>query len=257
MTRINSVPRLVLIAAFSLLMVGCFRPAPTPTLVFVGPAPTNPGSQPATTSDQLPQGTIDLATAQVIGNSDPNQTPLFPTIEGVPTLGGEVTIIAVNTGTIGPVETISPNNPAVVPVATSPAVLPADPLRPYPENADSAQDIAAALVTAAAENKYVIVDFGANWCPGCVLLSTYYQTEPLRSLIDQKFRVVRVDIGRYNKNQALIAQYGNITQTGIPAIAIVQPPGYVLYSTARGELAPLPNLPINQVYSVIAAYQPG
>ncbi len=42
---------------------------------------------------------------------------------------------------------------------------------PYNEKADPHQDIAGAFATAKQDGKYVLLDFGANWCLDCRVLS--------------------------------------------------------------------------------------
>src|SRR5690348_4124707 len=45
---------------------------------------------------------------------------------------------------------------------------------PYDEQANADQDISAALALAKTDNKYVLLDFGGNWCPDCIVLARFY-----------------------------------------------------------------------------------
>ena len=108
---------------------------------------------------------------------------------------------------------------------------------PYDEKADARQDIAAALKAAQRSGKFVLLDFGANWCPDCRVLSAQMQGDPLKTLVDKNFIVVMVDIGEGEKNADLVSKYGNVTERGIPSIVIVNGSNAILVRTLTGQLA--------------------
>jgi len=108
---------------------------------------------------------------------------------------------------------------------------------PYDELADAPRDVQRALADAAATGSAVLVVFGANWCPDCRILDMTMKQEPTASLVARQFRVVKVDVGRFNRNVDLAAAYGVPLASGIPAIAIVSPRNDVLLATRAGELA--------------------
>jgi thiol:disulfide interchange protein len=66
--------------------------------------------------------------------------------------------------------------PTVKPAPRKVAALP----RPYNEQADPAQDIAAALKQAKADDKLVLLDFGANWCPDCLVLAMHFDNAQVK-----------------------------------------------------------------------------
>ena len=108
---------------------------------------------------------------------------------------------------------------------------------PYNETADARQDIKAAVTQAAASNKLVIVVFGANWCGDCKLLDTVMKSGDTAALLARDFQVVKVNVGRMDKNVDLAKEYGVSLDKGIPAVAIVSGEDKTLYSTKQGELA--------------------
>src|ERR1700759_5664028 len=67
----------------------------------------------------------------------------------------------------------------------------------YPEGAQAARDIDAALATAAREKKRVLLDFGGNWCGDCQVLEIYFHDAANRALLEQNYVLVPVNIGRY------------------------------------------------------------
>ncbi len=108
---------------------------------------------------------------------------------------------------------------------------------PYNEAADAKLDIQQALVQAAQAKVPVLVVFGANWCGDCKVLDIAMKTGASAPLIAKDFRVVKVDVGRMNKNVDIADGYGVPLKKGIPAIAIVSPKNEVMFATRGGELA--------------------
>ena len=106
--------------------------------------------------------------------------------------------------------------------------------RPYDEHADAKQEIKAALATT---NSPVIVVFGANWCPDCIALDAAMKHGASAALLARDFKIVKVDVGHFDKNEDLAKSYGVPLEKGIPAVAILSPKNEVLYVTKEGELA--------------------
>ena len=59
----------------------------------------------------------------------------------------------------------------------------------------------------------------------------------LARLIAQDFVVVKVDVGRYDKNLDLAAKYRVPMKKGIPAISVLSPQGKLLYAQSQGQFA--------------------
>ena len=62
--------------------------------------------------------------------------------------------------------------------------------------------------------------------------------EPAKSLVDQCFRVIHVDIGRADKNLDLVERYGIPLNKGVPAVAVLEWDGTLLHSQKNGEFEP-------------------
>ncbi len=127
----------------------------------------------------------------------------------------------------------------------SATVLAAD--LPYDEKADAPAEVAAAFAKAQATNRKVLLVFGANWCPDCRELDKAMHGQSA-ALIDAKFVVVKVDIGRFDKNMAISNAYGTPTKKGIPAAVMVATDNRVLYATKGGELADARTMGENGIY---------
>jgi thiol:disulfide interchange protein len=105
----------------------------------------------------------------------------------------------------------------------------------YNEDTDAKKDIAGALALAQATNKNVLLDFGANWCPDCQVLDIYMHDEANSDLITRYYIPVHIDVGRMDKNLNVAYTFNVPINKGIPALAVVQPSGRVVYSQTHGE----------------------
>lgn len=121
-------------------------------------------------------------------------------------------------------------NPAVAPV--SPAAA-----SPYDEAADAQADIRHAVAEAARTKTQVLVVFGANWCGDCKMLDASFKSGTVAPLIQQRYQVVKVNVGRFNVNVDIAERYGVPLKKGIPAVAVLSAQGQLQYATAGGELA--------------------
>ena len=114
----------------------------------------------------------------------------------------------------------------------------AKPSMPYDESADPQRDLQHALARARKSGKRVLVVFGANWCPDCrVLDREFHAGGKTEDLVAQRYEVVKVDVGRFDRNLDFAKLYGNPTGKGIPSVVIVTPANEVVYQTKAGELA--------------------
>lgn len=108
---------------------------------------------------------------------------------------------------------------------------------PYDETADAKADIAAAVTQAGQSKLPVLVVFGANWCGDCKMLDASFKTGAAAPLIARNYHVVKVDVGRFERNLDIAQIYGVPLKKGIPAVAVLSAQGKALYVTQSGELA--------------------
>jgi thiol:disulfide interchange protein len=105
----------------------------------------------------------------------------------------------------------------------------------YSTTADAKADIAAALKRAKAEKKHVILDFGGDWCGDCLVLDIYMHQSPNDELLRKHFVVVHVDIGHMDHNVDVAQKYKVPIQKGVPALAVLDGNGKLLYSQQNKE----------------------
>lgn len=99
----------------------------------------------------------------------------------------------------------------------------------YPAIDASPANIHAAIVQASREHKRVILDFGGDWCPDCQVLNIYFNQSPNRELLDKYFVRVNVNIGHEDANVEIAHHYG-VPLQGVPALAVLDSHGKLLYS---------------------------
>jgi thioredoxin 1 len=108
---------------------------------------------------------------------------------------------------------------------------------PYNEQADAKAEVQRVVAEAKASNKPALLIFGANWCEDCRALDKSLKSEKNAALMAQEFRVVKVDVGRFDRNLDIANTYGNPIKKGIPAAVVISPKGDLIYATRAGELA--------------------
>ena len=105
----------------------------------------------------------------------------------------------------------------------------------YSETADPRADIAAALAEAKKQRKRVLLNFGGDWCPDCQVLDLYLHQPPNAALLDQNFVLVHIWIGQMDANLDVAARYGVPIARGVPALAVLNADGRILYAQKTGE----------------------
>jgi protein disulfide-isomerase len=109
--------------------------------------------------------------------------------------------------------------------------------QPYDESADAKAEVRKALTEASLAKVPVLIIFGANWCADCRALDNALKSSRNAELLANSFKLVKVNVGNFDKNTDLVNAYGNPIKKGIPAAVILSPANKVLYSTKSGELA--------------------
>jgi uncharacterized protein YchJ len=105
----------------------------------------------------------------------------------------------------------------------------------YPAGVDAKSEIKEALQRASKANKRVLLVFGANWCYDCHVLDLAFQRADLAPLLAAHYEMVHVDVGEGDKNQDLMQAYHVPMAKGIPALAVLDGTGKLLYSQQHGE----------------------
>lgn len=126
----------------------------------------------------------------------------------------------------------------------------------YSDTADAHAEVRDALARAAREHKRVLLDFGGNWCGDCQVLDIYFHREPNADLLAKNYILVDVNVGRYDKNLDLAKKYDIPLQKGVPALAVLDPHGHLLYSQRQGEFEAMRRMDPNSVTQFLEHWKP-
>ena len=105
----------------------------------------------------------------------------------------------------------------------------------YSETADPKASIATGLAQAKREHKRVLIDFGGDWCGDCQVLDIYFHQQPNLPILEDNFVLVHVDVGHMDKNTDVAEKYDIPLKRGVPALAVLDEHGHLLYSQKTGE----------------------
>lgn len=125
----------------------------------------------------------------------------------------------------------------------------------YNENADASAQVRQALAEAGREHKRVILDFGGNWCGDCQILDFYFHQPPNAGLLASDYVLVDIDVGHMDRNEEIADKYDVPLQRGVPALAVLDAQGHVIYSTTTGQFAAMGRVDPAQVTNFLEQWK--
>ena len=105
----------------------------------------------------------------------------------------------------------------------------------YPAGADPQKEIAQAVSKAAQTHHRVLLVFGGNWCYDCHVLEDAFHSPEIAPTLAKSFEVVHIDIGQMDKNLDVANKYDIPVDRGVPAVAVLDSDGKLLFSQKRRE----------------------
>ena len=104
----------------------------------------------------------------------------------------------------------------------------------YPTG-DAHQQIQETLARARREHKNILLVFGADWCYDCHVLDKAFHRPDIGPILNTNYELVNIDIGNGDKNLDIAAQYQLPLNRGVPAVAVLDSSGNLLFSQKSGE----------------------
>lgn len=126
----------------------------------------------------------------------------------------------------------------------------------YPDPAQAHADIVAALKTAAATHRRVLLDFGGNWCGDCQVLDIYFHDGANRPILESNFVLVHVNIGYMDQNVDLARQFKVPLEKGVPALAVLSENGKLLFSQQNGQFEAMRRMESSSVTQFLVEWKP-
>ncbi len=112
------------------------------------------------------------------------------------------------------------------------------------------------MKTAAASHKRVLVDFGGNWCGDCHVLDIYFHNAQNHPILDANFVLVHINIGRYDENTDIAKRYGIPLEKGVPALAVLNDQGKLLFSQKDGQFEKMRSLESSAITQFLVQWKP-
>jgi thiol:disulfide interchange protein len=108
----------------------------------------------------------------------------------------------------------------------------------YDTQADAKAQIAAAVAKAGRDNRRVLIVHGGNWCGWCHKLHALFtQNKDIARTLLYEYEVVRVDVGRFDKNMDIASGYGaDLKRAGVPFLTVLDGAGKSLANQETGAL---------------------
>ena len=126
----------------------------------------------------------------------------------------------------------------------------------YPDPSQARADLTAALKTASATHRRVLIDFGGNWCGDCQVLDLYMHDNKNQPLVEANFVVVHVNVGHIDANLDLAEKYGVPLHKGVPALAVLSDHGALLYSQKNGEFEAMRHMESSALTDFLVQWKP-
>jgi thioredoxin 1 len=127
----------------------------------------------------------------------------------------------------------------------------------YPDAARAGADIEAALKQAAQTHRRVLVDFGGDWCTDCKILDINFRKPENAALLKDRYVVVHVNVGKkgIDENLDVGERYGIALKKGVPALAVLESDGRLVYAQKEGEFESMRSMDPQSVNDFLKKWQ--
>jgi thioredoxin len=121
----------------------------------------------------------------------------------------------------------------------------------YDENKVTPAMVDEALKTARSQNKFLMVEFGADWCSDCVALARSLEQGQTAEYLRNHFVVLKVNVGQFDRNLDIAKSLGVDLNKGIPTAVFYTAGGSRIGATNNGELEASRKYGSKQIYGFL------
>ena len=127
----------------------------------------------------------------------------------------------------------------------------------YNPSANAKSDIAKALIKAKEEGKHVMLQVGGNWCPWCIKLHKYLNSEvEVNKLLKENYVFLEVNYSKENKNLDILAELGYPQRFGFPVMVVLDANGKRIHTQNTGNLEEAKAYDLKKVKSFLYNWRP-
>ncbi len=126
----------------------------------------------------------------------------------------------------------------------------------YPADANPTKEIAEALQNASRTHKRVLLIFGGNWCYDCHVLDEAFHLPEIMPTLNRNFVVVHINIGEYDKNLDLAKKFEVPLEKGVPAAAVLEPDGRLIFTQKNKEFEKAQSLAPEDILAFLNRWKP-
>jgi hypothetical protein len=126
----------------------------------------------------------------------------------------------------------------------------------YPVAADVNKEISDAVQSTEKSHKRLLLVFGGNWCYDCHVLDEAFHSPEIAPTLNKYFEVRHIDVGQMDKNLDVAKQYDIPLERGVPAIAVLDSDGKLLFSQKRGEFEAARSMANEDILAFLNKWKP-
>ena len=152
--------------------------------------------------------------------------------------------------------TIAVSTPLAYTQGKTPLAKPTEKRDIYPASVDAKAEIAEAVANAAKTHRRVILVFGGNWCYDCHVLDEAFHSPEIAPTLNKNFVVVHVNVGKFDKNLDIADKYEVPLKNGVPASAVLESDGKLLFSQKHGEFEAARSMATEDVLAFLNKWKP-
>ena len=126
----------------------------------------------------------------------------------------------------------------------------------YPPISQAKADIAAAIKTASATHKRILLDFGGDWCGDCQVLDIYFHDATNSPIVAANFVVAHINVGHLDANVDIAEKYQIPLNKGVPALAVLDANGKLLFAQQTGQFENMRHLESSSLTEFLDKWKP-